>query len=101
MIPDEIRQRFAAVTLTRNPPAFIVGIMPLLPLRAIGRVLRGEPRMIAYAQVDLTGRISDATTYARSGKDSSSTNPHFSAVYVPLEKTGSNIKSTSTNLTES
>ncbi len=48
MIPDEIRQRFTAITLILNPSAFILGIKPLLALYAIGRVLRGEPRLVAY-----------------------------------------------------
>ena len=49
MIPEEIRERFTAITLIRNPSAFILGIMPLLALYAIARVLRGEPRMAGYA----------------------------------------------------
>jgi hypothetical protein len=43
MISDEIRQRFTAITLIRNPFAFILGTMPLLALYAIGGVLGGEP----------------------------------------------------------
>ena len=43
MIPDEITQRFTAITLIFNPIAFIVGIMPLRALYAIARGLRGEP----------------------------------------------------------
>jgi len=47
MIPDEIRQRFAAITLIFSPFAFILGIMPLLAFYAIARVLRGEPRILS------------------------------------------------------
>jgi hypothetical protein len=49
MIPDEIGERFTTITLILNPFAFIPGIVPLLALYAIGRVLHGEPRMLAYA----------------------------------------------------
>jgi hypothetical protein len=49
MIPDEIRERFTAITLIFNPFAFMLGIAPLLSLYAIACVLRGEPRMVAYA----------------------------------------------------
>jgi len=48
MIPDEIRERFAAIALIRNAFAFIFGIAPLLALHAIGRVLRDEPRLVGY-----------------------------------------------------
>ena len=49
MIPDEIRERFAAITLIRNPFAFILGTMPLLAFYAIARVLRSESRPVAHA----------------------------------------------------
>ena len=49
MIPEEIRQRFTAISLMLSPFAFILGIMPLLALYAIACVLRGEPRLVAYA----------------------------------------------------
>jgi hypothetical protein len=49
MIPDEIRQWFAVITLIPNPFAFIFGIMPLLAFYAIARVLCSEPRPGAYA----------------------------------------------------
>jgi hypothetical protein len=49
MIPDEIRERFTAITLMRNPSAFILGIASLLALYAIAHVLRGEPRLVDYA----------------------------------------------------
>jgi hypothetical protein len=52
MNPDEIRQQgFTAITLILNRFAFILGIMLLLVIYSIGRVLRGEPRMVAYAQI--------------------------------------------------
>jgi len=49
MIPDEIRQRFTAITLILNPSAFILGIAPLLALYAIAHVLRRKSRMVACA----------------------------------------------------
>ena len=49
MSPDEIRERFTAITLIRNPSSFIFGITRLLALYAIARVLRGEPRVVGYA----------------------------------------------------
>jgi hypothetical protein len=49
MIPNEIRERFTAITLIRNTFAFIFGIAPLLALYAIRRILRGEARVVAYA----------------------------------------------------
>jgi hypothetical protein len=49
MISDEIRQRFAGITLILNPSAFIFGIALLVAFYAIARVLRGEPRPGAYA----------------------------------------------------
>ena len=57
MIPDEIRERFTAITLNPNPFAFIVGIMPLLAFYAIARVLRSEPCLVDYAEVERTARI--------------------------------------------
>ncbi len=47
MNPDEIREKFSAIAVwkrgsERAPPK------PLLALYTIGRVLRGEPRMVAY-----------------------------------------------------
>jgi hypothetical protein len=49
MIPEEIRDRFNAITLIRNAFAFIFGIAPVLALYAIARVLRGERCQVAYA----------------------------------------------------
>jgi hypothetical protein len=49
MIPDEIRERFPAMTLILNPFAFIFGITRLLARYAIARLLRGDPRLAAYA----------------------------------------------------
>ena len=37
------------MTLILNQSAFIVGFVPLFALYAIGRGLRGEPRICAYA----------------------------------------------------
>jgi hypothetical protein len=48
MSPDEIGETFTAITLILNPFAFLLGAMPLLALYAIGRVLRGEPCLVAY-----------------------------------------------------
>jgi len=45
MIPDEIRDRFNAITLILNPFAFILGTMPLRAVYGIGWALLGEPRM--------------------------------------------------------
>ena len=54
MIPDEIRQRFTTTTLVLNPSALILGAMPLLALYGIECVLRGDPRMVAYADWVMT-----------------------------------------------
>ena len=51
MIPDEIRERFTEMTVILGPFAFILRIVPLLALYAIGRVFRGEPRLVAYADL--------------------------------------------------
>ena len=47
MIPDEIRQRFTAITVWKRGGERAPH-KPLLALYAIGRRLRGEPRMVAY-----------------------------------------------------
>jgi hypothetical protein len=52
MIPDEIRQRFTAITLILNPSASTFGITPLLALYAIGRFLCGEPRTFPLVTYD-------------------------------------------------
>jgi putative restriction endonuclease len=51
MTPDEIRERFNSITAWKRGGERVPH-KPLLALYAIGRVLRGEPRMVAYAQVD-------------------------------------------------
>ena len=49
MISDEIRERLTETRILLNPSAFILGIAPLLALYAIRRILRGEARVVAYA----------------------------------------------------
>jgi len=51
MIPDEIRDRFNVITVWKRGGERAPH-KPLLALYAIGRVLRGEPRMVEYSQVD-------------------------------------------------
>jgi putative restriction endonuclease len=51
MSPDEIRERFNSITVWKRGGERAPH-KPLLALYAIGRVLRGEPRMVRYAQVD-------------------------------------------------
>jgi putative restriction endonuclease len=49
--PTEIKEKFDAITVwTRGGER--APHKPLLALYAIGRALRGEPRMVEYAQVD-------------------------------------------------
>ena len=51
MTPTEIKKKFDAITVwTRGGER--APLKPLLALYAIGRALRGEPRMVEYAQVD-------------------------------------------------
>jgi putative restriction endonuclease len=51
MTPDEIREKFTSITVWKRGGERAPH-KPLLALYAIGRVLRGEPRMVSYAQVD-------------------------------------------------
>jgi putative restriction endonuclease len=51
MTSDEIRERFRSLTVWRRGGERAPH-KPLLALYAIGRVLRGEPRMASYAEVD-------------------------------------------------
>jgi putative restriction endonuclease len=51
MTSDEIREKFNSITLWKRGGERAPH-KPLLALYAIGRVLRGEPRIVAYAQVD-------------------------------------------------
>jgi hypothetical protein len=51
MTPDEIRERFTAITVWKRGSERALQ-KPLLALYAIGRVLRGEPRMAAYGEID-------------------------------------------------
>jgi putative restriction endonuclease len=51
MTPDEIRERFNSITVWKRGGERAPH-KPLLALYAIGRVLRGEPPMVAYAEVD-------------------------------------------------
>ena len=48
MTPDEIRDRFNSITVWKRGGERAPH-KPLLALYAIGRVLRGEPRLAAYA----------------------------------------------------
>jgi putative restriction endonuclease len=49
--PTEIKEKFDAITVWKRGGERAPH-KPLLALYAIGRALRGEPRMIGYAQVD-------------------------------------------------
>jgi putative restriction endonuclease len=51
MTPDEIRDRFRSLTVWKRGGERAPH-KPLLALYAIGRVLRGEPRMAPYAEFD-------------------------------------------------
>lgn len=51
MSPDEIRERFNTLTQWKRGGERAPH-KPLLALYAIGRLLRGEPRLVEYAQVD-------------------------------------------------
>jgi putative restriction endonuclease len=51
MTPDEIREKFRSITVWKEDGARAPH-KPLLALYAIRRVLRGEPRMVAYTEVD-------------------------------------------------
>ncbi|HSK29851.1 MAG TPA: hypothetical protein VLA17_07795 [Candidatus Limnocylindria bacterium] len=51
MTPDEIRERFGSLTVWKRGGERAPH-KPLLALYAIGRGLRGEPRMASYAQFD-------------------------------------------------
>ena len=51
MTPTEIKEKFDAITVWKRGGERAPH-KPLLALYAIGRALRGEPRMIDYAQVD-------------------------------------------------
>jgi putative restriction endonuclease len=51
MTSDEIRERFRSLTVWRRGGERAPH-KPLLALYAIGRALRGEPRMASYAEVD-------------------------------------------------
>jgi putative restriction endonuclease len=51
MTPDEIREKFNSITVWKRGGERAPH-KPLLALYAIGRVLRGEPRRVTYAQVD-------------------------------------------------
>jgi putative restriction endonuclease len=48
--PTEIKEKFDAITVWKRGER--APHKPLLALYAIGRALRGEPRMVEYAQVD-------------------------------------------------
>ena len=51
MTPTEIKEKFDAITVWKRGGERAPH-KPLLALYAIGRALRGEPRMIEYARVD-------------------------------------------------
>ena len=51
MTPTEIKEKFDAITVWKRGGERAPH-KPLLALYAIGRALRGEPRMIEYAEVD-------------------------------------------------